>query len=110
MERVMQIDNKFVAEGRKIALIVDNFPAHPNIDKLQAVGLNFLPLNTTSKTQPMDQGVIRSLKAHYQAHVVKKYIANIDSNKRVPNISILTAMSYLAEAWDREKSELVSDI
>ena len=69
----MQIDNKFVAEGRKIALIVDNCPAHPNINKLQAVGLIFLPPNTTSQTQPMDQGVIRS-----HAHVVKNYIANID--------------------------------
>ena len=55
----------------------------------------------------MDQGGIRSLKAHYRAHVVKKYIANIDSNKWVPNISILTAMSYLAEAWVRVTSETI---
>ena len=106
-EWVMQIDNKFVAEGRKIAIIVDNCPAHPNIDKLQAVELIFLPPNTTSKTQPMDQGVIRSLRAHYCAHVVKKYIANIDSNKGVSRINILTAMSYLAEAWDRVTSATI---
>ena len=103
----MQIDNKFVAEGRKFALIVDNCPAHPNIDKLQAVELIFPPLNTTSKTQPMGQGVIRSLKAHYRAHVVKKYIANFNSNKGVSNINILTAMSYLAEAWDRVTSATI---
>ena len=100
----MQIDIKFVAEGRKIALIVDNCPAYPNIDKMQAVELIFLFPNTTSKTQPMSQGLILSLKAHYRAHVVKKYIANFDSNKRVPNISILTAMAYLVEAWDRVTS------
>ena len=63
-EWVRQLDNKFVAEGRKIALIIDNCPAHPEIDNLQAVELIFLPPNTTPKTQPMDQGVIRSLKAH----------------------------------------------
>ena len=60
----MQIENKFVAEGRKIALIVENCPDHPNIDKLQAVDLIFLPPNTTSKTQPMVQGVMHPLKAH----------------------------------------------
>ena len=64
-EWVRQPDNKFVAEGRKIALIIENCPAHPRIDNLQAVELIFLPPNTSSKTQPMDQGVIRSLEAHY---------------------------------------------
>ena len=48
-EWVRQLDNKFVAEGRKIALIIDNCPAHPRIDNLQAVELIFLPQNTTSK-------------------------------------------------------------
>ena len=88
-EWVRQLDNKFVAEGRKIALIIDNCPTHPRIDNLQAVKLIFLPLNTTSKTQPMDQGVIRSLKAHYRAKVVKRYIASIDfhSEKTVNQIT-----------------------
>ena len=30
-EWVREIDRKFDAEGRKIALVVDNFPAHPDI-------------------------------------------------------------------------------
>ena len=49
-EWVRQLDNNFVAEGRKIALIMDNCPAHPITDNLQAVELIFLPPNTTSKT------------------------------------------------------------
>ena len=57
-EWVGQLDNKFVAEGRKIALIINICPAHPRIDNLQAVELIFLPPNTTSKMQPMDQGTI----------------------------------------------------
>ena len=81
-EWVGQLDNKFVAKGRKIALIIDNCPAHPKIDNLQAVELIFLPPNTTSKTQPTDQGVIRSLKAHYRAEVVKRYIASIDGERK----------------------------
>eukprot|EP00794_Sanderia_malayensis_P001774 gene1774-biopygen1618 len=106
-EWVKEIDRKFAAEGRKIALIVDNCPAHPTIDSLQAVELIFLPPNTTSKTQPMDQGVIRSLKAYYRTHVVKKYIASIDANKEIPRIHYLNAMSYLAEAWDRVTSDTI---
>ena len=49
----------------------------------------------------MDQGVIRSLKAHYRANVVKRYIASIDAKKGIPSISILNATSLLVDAWDR---------
>ena len=59
---VRQLDNKFVTKGRKIALIIDYCPAHPRIDNLQAVELIFLPPDKTSKTKPVDQGMIRSLK------------------------------------------------
>ena len=51
---VRKLDTKFDAEGRKIVLIIENCPAHPNFDNLKAIQLVFLPPNTTSKTQPMD--------------------------------------------------------
>ena len=43
-------------EGRKITMIVDNCPAHPHVEGLQAVELIFLPPNTTSKLQPNGPG------------------------------------------------------
>ena len=64
-EMVEEVDRKFVSQDKKIALIMDNFPANPKVDGLKALELNFLPPNTTSKTQPMDQSVIASLKASY---------------------------------------------
>ena len=43
--------------NRKVLLIVDNCPAHPEIGGLKATELCFLPPKTTSITQPMEQGV-----------------------------------------------------
>ena len=100
-EWVRELDAKFAREGRKVALIVDNCPAHPHVEGLQAINLVFLPPNTTSKTQPMDQGVIRSLKAHYRALTVQQYIHAVDNNKPMPNISILAAMNMLSTAWNK---------
>ena len=57
-DSVRRLDAKF-----DVALIIDNCPAHPNVDNLKAIELVFLPPNTTSKTQLMDQGIIRALKA-----------------------------------------------
>ena len=41
-----------------IALNVDNCPVHLDVNDLQVIELVFLTQNTTSHTQPMDQGVI----------------------------------------------------
>ena len=56
-----RFDAKFHVKGRKVTLIIDNCPAQRNDDNLKAIKLVFLPPNSTSKTQPMDQGVIRSV-------------------------------------------------
>ena len=61
-EWVRENDRKFALEGRKVALVIDNCTAHPNIENRKSVTLCFCPPNTTSCLQPMDQGVIRSLK------------------------------------------------
>ena len=58
-EWLRELDRKFDMQGRKIVLVVDNCPAHPDVSRLKAINLQFLPPNITSCTQPMDQGVIR---------------------------------------------------
>ena len=95
-----EIDQKFLAEKRKIALVVYNCPAHPEVEGIKAIDLIFLPPNTTSKTQPMDQGIIRSLKAWYRTKVIRKYIAAVDAKKPLPKLTILDAMTMLVTAWD----------
>ena len=50
-EWLRKLDRKFAFEGRNVAFVIDNCPAHPNIDNLKAIELYFLPPNTTSKTQ-----------------------------------------------------------
>ena len=46
-EQVRKLDRTFRMEGRKIALLVDNCPAHPFVSDLTNVQLVFLPANTT---------------------------------------------------------------
>ena len=104
-----ELDRRMIAEGRKITMIVDNCPAHPHVEGLQAVELIFLPPNTTSKLQPMDQGVIRSLKANYRSAVVKLCITRIESGKELPRISILDAMKFLVQAWNRVSKDTIQN-
>ena len=83
------MDRKYATEGRKITSIIDNCPAHPEIENLKAIKLFFLPPNTTPLTQPMDQGVIRSLKAIYRKIVVREIIQCVEDNESLPRISLI---------------------
>ena len=98
-EWVKELDQNFCSSKRKIALIIDNCPVHPDVPVLEWVELIFLPPNTTSVTQPKDQGVIRGLKAKYCSLAVKKQITALEKGSQLPKFSILTAMSMLSKAW-----------
>lgn len=50
-ERVRELDQRFSSEGRSVALVEDNCPAHSHIKNLKSVELFFSPTNTTSTTQ-----------------------------------------------------------
>ena len=99
-EWVRELDRKFEQQNRKVVLITDNCPGHPAIGGLTAIELCFLPPNTTAVTQPIDQGVIRSLKAKYRSRLIKLIIKAIDSNKDIPKINVLDAMKLLALSWE----------
>ena len=97
---VRELDGKFEKEQHNVALIVDNCPAHTEIGGLESVQILFLPPNATFLLQPMDQEVIRSLKAKYQTEVAEKMIDTIDNDKFLPTISIIEAIEQLILAWD----------
>ena len=106
-EWIREMDTKFTKEKEKVALIIDNCPAHPTIDNLKSIELIFLPPNTTSKLQPMDQGVIRSLKAYYKALALQRLVVAINKGKDLPVFSILDAMKMLDLAWQKVKTSTI---
>ncbi|KAL7297063.1 hypothetical protein TKK_0009489 [Trichogramma kaykai] len=98
----------------KVLLLLDNCKshgdtvllAHPNVEIL------FLPPNTTSLIQPMDQCVIATFKSYYLGKVLKKMLRqvnqhraceNFDSQNVVKNFwkkfSILDSIGLIEESW-----------
>ena len=86
---IRKLDSSFRAQDRKVVLLINNRPVHPEIKNLTNMNLIFLPPNTTYVFQPTDQGVIRSLKAHYRRRIVRLCSKSLDENKRLPKITIL---------------------
>ena len=97
-EWIRKLDRKFRADDRKIALIINNCPAHPSISNSTNVQIVFLPSSTTSILQPMDQGAIRSLKTHYRGRVVRLLCRALEKKEPCQKISILQSMKILADS------------
>jgi hypothetical protein len=69
--------------GRHIVLLGDDAPTHTvggtevgeehgfKVINLSNFKLIFLPANTTTVVQPLDQGITASMKAHYRRHFVR---------------------------------------
>ena len=77
-------------DGRefKVLLTMDNCPAHPAyLQHLHpAVQVVFLPPNTTSVIQPLDQEIIANVKSRYQAMLFRDLRASTDSQVEVQQI------------------------
>jgi hypothetical protein len=94
--------------NRKILLLIDNCSAHPQIKNLQNIQLEFLPPNATSVLQPMDQGIIRSLKSHYRKLLVKRLVQDLEEKKR-STISLLNAVNYIHKAWSLVETKTIKN-
>uniref|UniRef100_A0A671XX33 DDE-1 domain-containing protein n=1 Tax=Sparus aurata TaxID=8175 RepID=A0A671XX33_SPAAU len=63
----------------KVLLLVDNAGGHADDLSYDGVQIEFLPPNTTSLIQPMDQGIIRAFKALYTRNTLQHLVAAMDS-------------------------------
>ncbi|XP_064414219.1 tigger transposable element-derived protein 4-like [Latimeria chalumnae] len=104
---VIKFNKKMQQEKRKVLLFVDNCPAHPRIDNLQATTMVFLPPNTTSKLQPMDQGIIKCLKQHYRRQLIQ-HMLNCFERKQDTVINLHQGITFAHSAWRKVSSKCIS--
>lgn len=100
--------NKFNAkmkrERRKVLLFLDNASSHPN-SKLSNVQLAFLPPNTTSRIQPLDQGILETFKKLFRkrllAFIAKEMgkDAHITGPDVLKRINLLDTIYWIKAAW-----------
>jgi hypothetical protein len=100
-EFLLKLNQNMQKQNRKIILFIDNCSSHPFIT-LPNIKIVYFPSNTTSRLQPLDQGVIHSIKANYRRKLTQKLIAIIEDNK-IPtsnSIDLYEAIIMLKNAWN----------
>jgi len=88
---------------RNILLFVDNATSH-STENLSNITVKFLPANTTSVLQPLDQGIIRAFKARYRKHMLHFFLSRIERSESATqlckSITVLDAVYWINNAWN----------
>ncbi|XP_064462024.1 tigger transposable element-derived protein 6-like [Ornithodoros turicata] len=108
VEWLKEWDAQLARSSRKICLLLDNCSAHSTSVKLKNITIKFLPPNTTSKLQPLDQGVIKAFKVAYRRRLVQRLLVNLRVGLEL-KVDLLGAMQMIAGAWaDVKQSTIVN--
>ena len=117
---------KFVPQCRKAlkdrglpdsaVLLLDNAPSHPDVDLLQSdegkMFCVYLPPNTTSLIQPMDQGILQNIKRCYKRDLLLRLLddevgsMNIAEFSKTLNIKDAVLMS--AKSWSEVEASSIA--
>ena len=74
--------------GQKVALLIDNFSVHQaavadilaSKTLLKNTLIIWLPINSISQYQPLDQGIIHSWKANWKQYWIKYILFEFEAN------------------------------
>lgn len=86
---------------------MDNAPAHKVETALKWTNVVFLPPNVTSIVQPMDQGIIKTLKTLYRSKLLRKKLQLYEANDTNRVITIRDAITMIKEAWDEVRAPCI---
>ncbi|CRG92946.1 hypothetical protein PISL3812_10042 [Talaromyces islandicus] len=102
-EWLIQFDNRMI--NRKVVLLMDNFSAHQLAveeveSQLQNTLVIWLPPNSTTKYQPLDQGIINNWKIiwrrNWVLYMVKEFDRGVDP---LDTITLLQGIRWGLDAW-----------
>ncbi|XP_011860197.1 PREDICTED: tigger transposable element-derived protein 6-like [Vollenhovia emeryi] len=105
---LLKFNSSMASQNRHILLTLDNCTAHNvNNMELSNITTQFFPANTTSRLQPLDQGIIALIKKDYRKRLVRAAIQAIESQQKVCQWNILNAIRAIILAWNSVSAESI---
>uniref|UniRef100_A0A4W3HV52 HTH CENPB-type domain-containing protein n=1 Tax=Callorhinchus milii TaxID=7868 RepID=A0A4W3HV52_CALMI len=95
-----RFDRRLGGQSRQALLFLRNAPSHPDL-RLKNLKLVFFPPNATSALQPMDQGIIRSLKLRYREKQLNRVARELDGERSAVSkgTTVLEAVYWISQSW-----------
>ena len=69
--------------------------------------------NATSLVQPLDKGIIRSVKRRYKKKLAERYLVSVknnkDANTLLKQLDIVVATNMVGNAWKKTNSTIIQN-
>lgn len=112
-EWIMKWDEELLRLNRKIILLCDNCPAHKMTFEPKHIEIVFLPRNSTSITQPLDKGIIRSFKSKYFHWLISNVVSQLKPEMFACNIfksfTIRDCVVFCSWAWEEVSKKTIAN-
>lgn len=102
---LLEFDKELSKQNKKIILFVDNAACHQLNDEctLKNINVKYLPANTTSLIQPLDQGIIHCFKVFYRQNLMRRQLLTLENGEKLQDFSkkftILDALKIVKRSW-----------
>ena len=110
-----KLNQRLLREKKNILLFMDNAPCHPPCleGMFSNIKVVFLPKNTTSKTQPLDAGIIANWKVKYKKRLLRYVCSRADGSTNaseiVKSINILMVIEWGRDAWNEISNSTIKE-
>jgi hypothetical protein len=111
MKEWLEAFYKHIGPSREVLLAMDNFSAHiTGLELAQPpsnIRICFLPPNSTSKFQPLDQGIIQAFKSHYRKQWLRHMLSCYERNEApLDNMNVYLAIKWSLRSWNLDISSI----
>uniref|UniRef100_A0A8C3FUG2 HTH psq-type domain-containing protein n=1 Tax=Chrysemys picta bellii TaxID=8478 RepID=A0A8C3FUG2_CHRPI len=99
----------------KVLLLLDNCPVHPLAESLVSsdgkIRFLYLPFNTTSKIQPLDQDIIQNFKNNYRRELILAIVSCTSSgiSEFMKQLNMKEIIYLIKKAWDGIKQKSIEN-
>ena len=105
-------NEELIKQKHEILLLIDKAPSHIVDDSgYSNIKVQFLPPNTTSQIQPLDQGII-CYTCHYRKMICELYLDGIENKLQAKqimrDIDFIVACQTLVKSWNLVTDDLIT--
>ncbi len=113
---ITEWDRELGAQKEKILPLADNCSSYLNLPELENIKFIMLPPNTTSVLQPLDQGVIHTLEAHFCKNMCQQILRHIallrdgeNCHKIANKLTLLDCLTMSKGAWKNVMPQMIKN-
>ena len=107
-----KFNNQMRKAGCHVLYVCDNASSH-QVWEYSHIKFLMLPPNATSIVQPLDQGIIHSVKRRYKKKLAERYLVSVENNKDVnpilKQLDIVAATNMVHNAWKETSATIIQN-